>query len=81
MNNPDMIEPFFVALNRIPIVFSDDKDVIEAWDRLYESAINYQGSSEQKDDALITLLKELCRATGIKCSDWNDSRVTRVFMK
>ena len=31
------------------------------------------------DEALITFLKAICKATGIDCKNWNDSKVMKVF--
>ena len=69
------------ALNRIVVIFNDKEDVLKACDNLYDIlAIKDEQDKKQKaDDALITLLKEMCKVSKIKCENWNDSRFTRVF--
>lgn len=39
-------------------------------------------SKERKiksDEALLNLMKAICKAVDIDCSDWNDSRIQRIF--
>lgn len=70
------------ALNRIPIIFNADKNVLAAYDKFYDIVTTPQAIEigEQKlDDALVTLYKEMCKASKIKVSDWNDSRIMRVL--
>ncbi len=69
------------AINRIPIIFYDDQDVLKAYDKFYEAAIisNKEERSKKMDENLISLLKALCRSSHIKCDNWNDSRFKRVF--
>ncbi len=65
------------ALNRVVIVFHDDQNILKALDDLYEAIVG--NDAKVLDEKLITLLKTMCKSAGIKCSDWNDSRFTRVF--
>lgn len=39
--------------------------------------VNYR--SEKMNDALITLYKKMCKASKIKVSEWNDSRIKNIF--
>lgn len=69
------------AINRIPIAFHDEKSVLEAYDKFYDTATigNRDERSRKMDEALIDLLKALCRSSHIKCDNWNDSRFKRIF--
>lgn len=70
------------VLNRIPIVFADKDDVLNAYDKLYDVAtMNLEPvmRARKMDDALITLCKEMCKASGIKVTNWNDSRISNIF--
>lgn len=69
------------ALNRIPIVFCKDEKVLSAYDKFFEicNAPEALVSSQEKDDVLVTLYKEICKAAKIEVKDWNDSRIKRVF--
>mgnify|MGYP004495284813 CR=1 FL=1 len=81
INKPEQIEKFYAALNQVPIVFSDDEEVVEAYDRLLENSLSMDSKdrSMKMDEALVTFLKALCKATGIDCKNWNDSKVMKVF--
>lgn len=69
------------ALNRVPIVFCKDEKVLSAYDKFFEicNAPEALVSSQEKDDVLVTLYKEICKAAKIEVKDWNDSRIKRVF--
>lgn len=69
------------AINRIPITFHDEKSVLEAYDKFYDTATisNRDERSRKMDEALIDLLKALCHSSHIKCDNWNDSRFKRIF--
>ena len=70
------------ALNRIPIVFEAEEDVLKAYDKLYDVAtMNLEADvrTRKMEDALITLYKEMCRASGIRVANWNDSRIKNAF--
>lgn len=72
---------FARAMNRIVIVFNDERLVLEACDKFYDtlSIADVRERKVKSDEAIIILLKELCKASNIKCDNWNDSRFTRVF--
>lgn len=72
---------FIRAMNRIPIVFHDEKIVLSAYDKFYDMAkiADPKERSDKMDEALIDLLKVLCHAANIKCDNWNDSRFKRTF--
>lgn len=72
---------FSKAMNRIPIVFYNEKNVLEAYDKFFDviSISDPKEKSKKSDEALVSFLKELCKASNIKCSNWNDSRFTRAF--
>lgn len=72
---------FVKAMNRIPIVFYNEKNVLEAYDKFFEvvSISDMKEKSKKSDEALVSFFKELCKASHVKCDNWNDSRFTRVF--
>lgn len=72
-------EKFYAALNRVPIIFAEDKDVIAAYDKLFESS--RMGDNVKLNESLIIFLKVICKSLKINCSDWNDSKVLNVFGK
>lgn len=70
------------ALNRIPIIFNGDKNVLIAYDKFHDVVTTPQFSrtgSGKIDDALITLYKEMCKAAKIEVGNWNDSKIMRVL--
>ncbi len=70
------------ALNRIPIVFNHEKDVLKAYDEFYDvttAVTNPNEKAKKCDDKLVTLYKEMCKAAGFKVDSWNDSRIKNVF--
>lgn len=68
------------ALNRIPIVFNKHKEVLQAYDKLYECTILETNTKEKViDDALVTLYKAMCMAAKIEVKEWNDSRIKNVL--
>lgn len=72
-------EKLYAALNRVPIIFAEDKDVIVAYDKLFESS--RMGDNVKMNESLIIFLKVICKSLKINCSDWNDSKVLNVFGK
>ena len=76
-----MKQDFCRAMNSIPAVFSKDKDVLICYDQLF-TALDIKDPEEKKiksDEALLNLMKAICKAVDIDCSDWNDSRIQRIF--
>ena len=73
--------PFNRAINRIPIIFNKNDEVLVAFDRLFEASICTDTTSKRKlmDDALVTLYKQMCKAAKIDVKDWNDSRIMRIL--
>lgn len=71
---------FCRALNRVPIIFDKEKKVLEAYDKFYDtlSIFNSEERRVKTDEALIDLLKQMCKAAHVKCNNWNDSRFKRV---
>lgn len=70
------------ALNRIPIVFNSEKDVLKAYDEFYDvttATLNSNEKIQKCDDKLVTLYKEMCKAAGFKVDSWNDSRIKNIF--
>ena len=69
------------AINRIPVIFHDEKTVLDAYDKFYNAATIADANerAQKMDEALIDLLKVLCKSANIKCDNWNDSRFKRVF--
>ena len=69
------------AINRIPVIFHDEKNVLDAYDKFYNAATIADANerAQKMDEALIDLLKVLCKSANIKCDNWNDSRFKRVF--
>ena len=79
--NENMKQDFCKAMNSIPAVFSKDKNVLFYYDELF-AALAMKESKERKiksDEALLNLMKAICKAVDIDCSDWNDSRIQRIF--
>lgn len=81
LNRQGGAERFYAALNRVPIVFNDELEVIRAYEELHANSLIKDPNERGKkmNDSLVTLLKALCKATGIKCENWNDSKVLNVF--
>ena len=81
LNRPGGAEKFYAALNCVPIVFNDNEEVLCAYDELYANSLimDQNERATKMNDSLVTLLKSLCRATGIKCDNWNDGKVLNVF--
>lgn len=81
LNRQGGAEKFYAVLNRVPIVFNDDDDVIRAYEELHSNSLinDLNERSKKMNDSLVSLLKALCKATGIKCDNWNDSKVLSVF--
>lgn len=81
INKPEQIGIFYAALNQVPIIFSDDEEVMDAYEKLLENSllIDSKDRTRKMDEALITFLKAICKATGIDCKNWNDSKVMKVF--
>lgn len=69
------------AMNRVPIVFNKNEKVIEAYYNFFDicSLPETAVSEEKRNDVLITLYKEICKAAKIEVKDWNDSRIKSVF--
>lgn len=74
-------EKFYAALNKVPIVFNDEEEVLQAYEELHANSLikDWDERGQKMNDSLVTLLKALCTATGIKCDNWNDSKVLNVF--
>lgn len=72
---------FVQAINRVPIIFYDEKKVLDAYDKFYDTATirDEKERAQKMNEALIDLLKALCYSSHIKCDNWNDSRFKRVF--
>ena len=65
---------FTREISRIPIVFNDDKKVLNALEHFYEKA-----ESGIRDGAFVILLKQLCISEHFNCRNWNDSRFTKTL--
>ncbi len=74
-------EKFYAALNRVPIVFKNNKEVIVAYEQLHKNSLitDPKERSQKMNDSLVTFMKELCKATKINCYNWNYSKVLNVF--
>lgn len=72
---------FSRAMNRVPIIFDKDNNVLDAYDKFYDTLSIADPYEKQKksDEALIVFLRQLCISAHIKCDNWNDSRFKRVF--
>lgn len=72
---------FSRAMNRVPIIFYKNKNVLEKYDKFFDTLL-ISDKNERKiksDEALINFLKELCKAAHIKSDNWNDSVFKRSF--
>lgn len=72
-------DDFSNALNKVPIVFNKDENVMKAYDEFYRIVQEKNCNGDKKNDALITFMKALCVAARIDCSNWNDSRITNIL--
>lgn len=81
MNIDIYSQGFCRAMNRVPVIFDKDKEVLDSYDKFYDtlSISNPQERKEKSDEALIVFLKQMCKAAHIKCDNWNDSRFKRCF--
>ena len=81
LNRQGGAEKFYASLNRVPIVFNDEEEVLQAYEELHANSLirDWNERGKKMNDSLVTLLKALCKATGIKCDNWNDSKVLNVF--
>lgn len=72
---------FSNAMSRVPVVFDKDTEVLDAYDKLYDTLFisDPLEKSKKADEALICFLKAICKAAKIECENWNDSRFARVF--
>lgn len=75
MNSHEFIE----ALNRVPIVFNKDNDVLKKYDDFWYCISSNNIDSTRKNADLLNLFKALCRASKLKYENWNDDMFTRVF--
>lgn len=59
---------FSRAMNRVPIVFYKDKNVLDKYDLFYDTLLitDKEERKIKSDEALINFLKELCKASHIK---------------
>ena len=81
-NKIDIYSQGFVrAMNRVTIVFCNDKNVLDALDKFYDTILiaDPMEKKNKSDEALIVLIKEMCGSAHIKCDKWNDSRFKRTF--
>ncbi len=67
-------EPF-IALNEAFIVFSDSPKVIAVLKRAHDEL----GQTDRLVDNLVTLMKEMAKASGVSMGDLNDSFLARPF--
>ena len=65
---------FTREISRIPIVFNDDKKVLNALEYFYEKS-----ETGICDEAFVILLKQLCISAHFNCRNWNDSRFTKTL--
>lgn len=73
---------FQEAMNEVMIVFSDCSDVIESMENLWKVIETPKGARSEKaaEDALITLMKSICKDLGIKYKKLSDAYFLRFFM-
>jgi len=72
---------FKQALNEILVVFSDEKNVIEAVTEFYETLENLQepDHSAKIDDGLIKVLKLVCSSIGLHPKKFDDKNYLKTF--
>lgn len=71
LKDNDKTEELNIILNKIPIIFANNEKILAA----YEKILSETGD---RDDVLVTLIKEICLDAGINCANWNDSRILQV---
>ena len=83
INNSERAEKFYASLNRIPIIFSDDNEVIIAYDNLFEKSLISDPKERyyKMNEAFVSFLKAICKSMKISTSNWNDNKVLNVFGK
>ena len=81
LNKDSGVEKFYAAMNRVPKVFKDNKNVIESYDYLHRCSLinDAKERSRKMEDALVTFMKELCKAINIDCENWNYSKILNIF--
>lgn len=67
--------PLNRAFNRVPIIFNKNPKILEAYYKFFDTT-----DAQIKNDALITLYKEMCNDIGIDVENWNDSRINRIVI-
>lgn len=63
---------FLKALNRVPIIFSKNKNVIKAYKEY---------RSDMTDDRLFKLMEEICDAVNIDRSEWDEKTIKNAFVE
>lgn len=68
-------------LNKIPIVFHQDKSVLVARDNLFVASMEVDPIKRGIDmnACLLELIKTTAKASGIECGDWSNDRFVRAF--
>lgn len=79
--SPKGIDEFRSAFNKIPIVFAEHKEVIDAFNKFWEYKKNKQhGEDDEATQLLIDIFREVCKAAKIKGSDkWGKEIFERIF--
>lgn len=70
---------FFLAMNRIPIIFDKDKRVLDAHFAFWSHQQNTYKDPHKGNELLIALLQEVCKASKIRCSHWDKEKFTYIF--
>lgn len=71
LEDNDKTEELIVILNKIPIIFASNEKILVAYDKILSE-------TGDKNDVLVTLIKEICLEAGINCENWNDRRILQV---
>ena len=72
---------FQEAVNEVMIVFSDSQVVINAMENLWKvvETPHHARAEKAPDEAMINLMKAMCRDIGIKCKKLPDSYYLKFF--
>ena len=70
---------FAKAMNRIPIIFSNNPEVIKAYNSLHDSLNKEELNGTQKNEKFIFLLKLMCEDAKINTVNWKDIDYLKVF--
>lgn len=70
---------FICALNKVPIIFSNSKEVMDAYTKFLHSSRDDKSTEEENNSTLINLIKRICEDIGINHFYWDDKIIETPF--